>query len=116
MNGQTRDQNDSLILAIIGLLALIFVGVFGLAALGRDLAQVVYFIGPTIVLLGGVLVSYFRIDQTRKETEKQTDKIDAIEENVEAVAGNVNGRLDKKFEDLHKKLDNALNANSSEGL
>lgn len=92
-----RNDNNTIALGIIALVAVMFVGVFGLAALGRDITQVVYFIGPSVVAILGILAAILRVNVVEKKTDEQTSKLDTISKAV-------NGQLEKKFQDVHAAI------------
>lgn len=93
----TDQNNKDIALAIIGLFAIAFAGVFTLIALGRDLGAVGLYIVPSMVTLAGVLAAILRVNSVEKKTDEQTGKIDEIH-------ANVNGKLDAKFKAMHDEI------------
>lgn len=99
---KSQSPSTAVVMGLMGLIAIVFLGIFGLVALGRDIQNVVYFIGPTLVLLGGILATLLKVHEVAKETSAQSQKIDDVKHAV-------NGELDAKFNSVHKRIDGLSN-------
>jgi putative Mn2+ efflux pump MntP len=90
------------IFGVIGLIAIILIGVFTLAALGRDIEQVIYFVGPSLLSLMGIVAVLMK-------TDNQNTQIGALHDKTDVISKRVNGELDAKFRSLNTRIDGLSN-------
>lgn len=104
MSGSTQGKNLWALFGIIALIAIILIGLFGLVALGRDIEQILFAIGPTLVSLVGIVAVLFRADQVAKVNDNQNEAIDELHTKADQISTRVNGQLDAKFKNLNEKI------------
>ena len=100
MNGNGR-PSAAATYGVFGLLAIIIMGFFGLAFFGREIGSIVTVMGPIVVVLIGLVPVIAGQSKIREQT-------DATHEKLETIESNTNGKLDKKFEALNRRLDDMI--------
>jgi hypothetical protein len=92
----------SVVIAFLGFISLVVLGVIGLVALDKDVSTVLYFIGGLVP----VMVTMVKLCANQEKIDAKTD---AQSETLEVIKKSVNGKLDAKFDDMH----NAIVANGN---
>lgn len=94
----TSGRSTLVLVALIGLLGLVVLAIFGLVLEGRDPSQVIYFASGPVAL--GIITAVLgqRLDVLRTTAVSSAKKLDQ-------VSTAVNGDMTAQFDALHKRLD-----------
>ena len=105
-------QNNTVIVSLIGLIGIVLVGLMGLVALGKDLNNVIYFMGPTVLTLVGIVTTLVKVNQISGQAsaavvQANTNQATLNNQNatLSTIADAVNGALTAKHDTLNQKLD-----------
>lgn len=90
-------KRPSILVAALGLIALIVIGLAVLIGIHRDPTVYVSTVSPVIITLLGLFIVSRQVDDVRETAQE-------VRDNTEAVKDATNGKLDARFSEVHKAI------------